>query len=206
VRNASNDQPLRELIEPPPGFRKDLLDLSAQRFIRKRIVFGGCKAYPDDHDYFELVEAVSSHFNVHPTCVFVVGSAKLGFSIAPSKRYMAFDDNHSDIDLVIVSSELFDKIWEEFHRAKASSVDWSRRSAFLKYLFQGWLRPDFFPEVNSPSTENWWDFFRGVSKDQPAKVSAAIYRSWNFFEDYQTRCVEQCADAERLLLKGVSKT
>jgi hypothetical protein len=50
--------------------------------------------------------------------------------------------------------------------------------------------------VKTDAAEGWWDFFRSLSKDQPAKVSGAIYRTWSFFESYQERCVGACVDAE----------
>jgi hypothetical protein len=190
----------RSLVTPPAAFKGDLLELSSARFIRKWLVFGTCKVYSNEHDYYALVEKVADHFGVHPTSVFAVGSAKLGFSIAPKKRYMAFDENRSDIDLVIVSDRLFDKIWEEIYVAKATDMWWSKRDDFLKYLFRGWLRPDFFPDVRTATADGWFDFFASVSKDQPAKVTGAIYRTWSFFETYQANCVGQCADAERGLL------
>ncbi len=187
----------RPLVEPSATFKTDLLGLPTTRFIRKWLVFGGCHAYPDNHDYYSLVEPVADHFCIHPTSVFVVGSAKLGFSIAPKKRYMAFDDNKSDIDLVIVSDRLFDQVWQEFYEAKANDIWWEHRKAFLKYLFAGWLRPDFFPDVRTATGDGWFEFFASISKVQPAKVNGALYRTWAFFESYQARCVTLCADAER---------
>jgi hypothetical protein len=187
--------PPRAIVVPPADFTADLLQLETRRFVRKRLVFGRCSIYPNDHDYFDLTERVAARFDVHPTSVFAVGSAKLGFSIAPAKRYAAFHDG-SDIDVVIVSDRLFDRIWNEFHAAKAADVDWRRRGDFLKYLFQGWLRPDYFPDVRGHFADGWWEFFQAISKDQPAKVTGAIYRTWDFFEAYQSRCVRMCADAE----------
>lgn len=187
----------RPLVTPSPAFKADLLELPATRFIRKWLVFGNCTAYPNNHDYYALVERVAERFQVHPTSIFAVGSAKLGFSIAPTKRYFAFDENTSDIDLVIVSDRLFDQMWKEFYEAKEKDPWWPNRSAFLKYLFRGWLRPDFFPDVRTATADGWFDFFASVSKDQPAKVTGAIYRTWSFFETYQAGCVGQCADVER---------
>jgi hypothetical protein len=182
------------LVTPPTDFRDDLARLETRRFIRKWLVFGGCKVYQKEHAYFDLIERVASRFEVHPTTVFAVGSAKLGFSIAPQKRYRAFN-NESDIDVVIVSDRLFDRLWAEFHAAKGGDVAWPRRDDFLKYLFKGWLRPDLFPDVRGHFADGWWEFFQGLSKDQPAKVTGAIYRTWDFFEAYQSTCVKMCAQA-----------
>jgi len=195
---TSPDIPATRLsVVPPEGFINDLQAIDPSRFVRKWIVFGQCHVYDREHDYYSLIERVSDKFETHPTASFVVGSAKLGFSIAPKKRYLAFDENTSDIDLVIVSERLFDRVWQDFHTAKALDSNWPKRAQFFKYLFQGWLRPDFFPDVRTAVTDGWWDFFRELSKGQPAKITGAIYRNWSFFESYQSRCVTMCADVAR---------
>jgi hypothetical protein len=42
--------------------------------------------------YYSLKAAVAEQFQIHPNEIIVVGSAKLGFSIAPTKRYRAFGE------------------------------------------------------------------------------------------------------------------
>jgi hypothetical protein len=60
----------------------------------------------------------------------VVGSAKLGFSIVPDKRYRAFGET-SDIDVVLCSSALFDLFWEDV------LVDGQQRVTTLQQYFTG---------------------------------------------------------------------
>lgn len=47
----------------------------------------------------------------------IVGSAKYGFSLSPDKNFKVFDTETSDIDVVIVSSALFNSTWHFLRRA-----------------------------------------------------------------------------------------
>lgn len=90
-------------------FEKDLSVLSSIQIVRKHIISGEC-CILSQPKYFDLRSEVADHFGLHPNEILVVGSAKLGFSVVPHKLYRPFCDE-SDIDVAIVSSTLFDKIW-----------------------------------------------------------------------------------------------
>lgn len=185
-------QDLYELDEDRlESFKADVKEADALDVIRKHIVFGPCHVYRNSADYYELIRRAAERLGVHPSCMVIAGSAKLGFSVAPEKRYHPFH-NKSDIDLTIVSNELFERVWREFYDAKIDAHDWSDRKSFLKYLFSGWIRPDFFPDVKTPTTDGWFEFFAELSRDAPAGVNVALYRDWHFFETYQTKCIELC--------------
>ena len=62
-------------------FKIDLIDLPLIQVVRKHIISGDCFILPHDL-YFDLRSEVADHFGLHPNEVFVVGSAKLGFSVA----------------------------------------------------------------------------------------------------------------------------
>ena len=88
-------------------FKKDLSVLTSIQIVRKHIVSGDCFILSQD-EYFDLRSEVAEHFGLHPNEVLVVGSAKLGFSVAPNSRYREFCDE-SDIDVAMVSSMLFEQ-------------------------------------------------------------------------------------------------
>src|SRR6266568_8267073 len=91
------DEKIQQRIDK---FKSDLrMDIS--RIIRKHIIFGDCWVF-DNEKYFDLRAHVADNFNIHPSEVLVVGSARMGFSVAPRKRYQPFHDS-SDIDIAIVS-------------------------------------------------------------------------------------------------------
>jgi hypothetical protein len=179
-------------------FRAELRTRSAKEIVREHVIAGTCRSL-DDASYRDLKEKVAEQFDVHPNEVIVVGSAKLGFSIAPLKRYRAFSDA-SDIDVVLCSPGLFDRIWQAVFDYHRRGETWDGLSDFRKYLFRGWMRPDKMPpEPSFALSSDWWEFFRKLTASGaygPYKISGALYKSWHFLESYQNDCVGQCQSAE----------
>lgn len=71
------------------AFRSDLAQISPLEVVRKNIIFGDCYIL-SQAEYFDLRSTIAGHFRLHPNEVLIVGSAKLGFSIVPKKRYRHF--------------------------------------------------------------------------------------------------------------------
>ena len=168
-------------------FRRDLDVLTDDIVVQKHITFGDSYIL-DAGLYFELKSEVSRRFSLHPSQVVLVGSGKLGFSIAPQKRYRHFGDQ-SDLDLAIVSVELFHLYWVTVFRY---SGYWERSARFKEYLFRGWIRPDLLP---SHTASEWFEYFRQLTASRKFgyyKIDAGLYRSWEFLESYQQSAVFQC--------------
>jgi hypothetical protein len=160
------------------------------------VIYGSCHVLTDAA-YFDLRSEVANKFHIHPNEVLVVGSSKLGFSIAPTKRYRHFADS-SDIDVVIVSRGLFDRMWKAVHTFWDQGGYWEGSREFKDYLFRGWIRPDKLPSAKSFSLANdWWEFFNALSstgKYSMYKIRGALYMDWYFLEAYQLRGVSACLD------------
>lgn len=162
--------------------------------IKKDIIFGQC-AVLEDEAYLRLRAKVAAHFGLHENDVLVVGSGKLGFSIAPHKRYKKFGDE-SDIDVAIVNSAFFDKVWGLVHKKWQQRSLWDREVRFKEYLFSGWIRPDLFPPNMEFSTE-WWEFFRQLTSSGefgPYKIAGAVYKNWDYLEIYQSNALDACKE------------
>src|SRR5258708_29662172 len=99
---------IEELIE---SFRADLRQREIGELVQRHITYGACFILSGDL-YFDLKTQVARRFKIHPSEVLIVGSAKLGFSIVPDKRYRPFGET-SDIDVAICSPELFDMFWKD---------------------------------------------------------------------------------------------
>lgn len=175
-------------------FKSDLLALGDSEIINKYYLSGSAFAL-DDNKHYRLRQSVSDHFEVEYAQVFIVGSAKLGFSIKPKRRFMPFYDK-SDIDIVVVSSTLFEKIWKEVFLFDKNGGYWSRVKDFKNYHFQGWIRPDMLPlERSFRITREWWDFFENMSgggEYGPYRIRGGLYHSRSFFDSYQKICFDQC--------------
>jgi len=180
------------------SFKEDIRALSDNHAVQKHLTQGACCLFSEDL-YFDLKKQISQQFEIHPNEVLVVGSAKLGFSIAPGKRFRLFNDE-SDIDVALVAPKLFEQVWLEVHEYREGGAYWEQFGAFRKYLFNGWIRPDKLP----PSSQftwgaAWWEYFRSLSNSGrfgPYIVHAGLYKSWHFLESYQRRCIRNCKNIE----------
>lgn len=174
-------------------FKRDLGLLSVPMMVQKHITYGACHVLSDEQ-YFELKARVAEQFSLHPSEVLVVGSGKLGFSIAPMQRYRHFSDT-SDIDVALVSSQLFDSCWMDVFQFKIERNYWQKEADFNSYLVRGWIRPDMLPPARRfQRAKEWWAFFGDLSKDLKTnfRIRAGLYRAWPFLERYQSVCVGQC--------------
>lgn len=161
--------------------------------IEEHIIFGTPYIFKDKpSEHYALIKQISSFFNVNQRNVFIVGSAKLGFSISPNKLWRHVDwneDEDSDIDVVVISDLIFDKYWKdilEYNTGISMQINDDIHKQFLDYLFRGWLRPDKFP-YNYEGKKEWFEFFRGISYKPEygnRKIAVAIYREDYFFYRY----------------------
>lgn len=181
-------------------FKKDLKsDLSSIQIVRKHIIFGECCKL-SQKVYFDLRSKVAKNFGLHPNQVLVVGSAKLGFSIAPKKEYELFRDE-SDIDVALVSSTLFDEFWNQLFSYREEFPDyWDEYGEFVDYFFRGWIRPDKLPPSKLLSlTKDWWDFFQSLTSSGRYgnyKITGGLYQSYFYLENYQKICIENVKKME----------
>lgn len=172
-------------------------------FVRKFIFHGTPVVFKDrEHDYFEFRNRIAKKFNVNFMDVFIVGSAKFGFSFLTGKPF----DYDSDVDVVIVNESLFDEYYKKIcdYQYKMDreyrGVDIEERSnyaAFLRYLVKGWMRPDKLPisfQVNELKND-WFNFFNEISNGRSEvgnyEVNAGLYKNYFFLEKYYGMNIER---------------
>ena len=141
----------------------------------------------DENNFFDFKNEIAKFFNVSQTNIFVVGSAKLGFSIAPNKRYKLFNEE-SDIDVAIIDENTFLRYWKILYTYNTTGRAYSTKEArtyreFLEYFFKGWLRPDKFPS-NMKERAEWFDFFKLMQKKYKFMIAAGIYYDIEVFNGY----------------------
>lgn len=173
------------------------ISYSNEELVERYIWFGTPAIFSDcEQTYYDLKREISTQFPVKSkNNIIVVGSAKLGFSIAPRKRFRDIQDE-SDIDVAIIDEELFDSYWERLFEFNINVKSRSEKEEylyqkFLQYFFKGWLRPDLFP-FDFEGKREWFDFFSGISykKYDKRKVAAAIYKNEYFFKKYHEENIE----------------
>lgn len=148
-----------------------------------------------EYEYFEFRNRIANNFGIGFHEIFIVGSAKFGFSYFKKKAF----NYDSDIDVVIVNESLFEDYYckicdyqyqlDRMYRG-ISLPETKTYSEFLKYLVKGWMRPDKLPasfKVDLLKRE-WFDFFKSISYDKSEvgnyKVAGALYKNYNYLEKY----------------------
>lgn len=167
-------------------------------FTRKYVIHGTPYIFKDkENEYYDFRKRISEKWNVSFHEVFITGSAKLGYSYHKNKKF----DENSDIDVAIVSSDLFNEIMlriEEFQwKIKRKTICLSadqlvQYHKFLEYLAIGWIRPDKLPNEllrNERHLKNeWFDFFKSISNGKSEvgnyKVAAGVFKSYKHLENY----------------------
>lgn len=132
-------------------------------------------------------ETVAAEFGVSVDEVWLVGSAKLGFSPKPGQYFKHFSDR-SDIDVALVSSELYAEIWREVYQMDLAG-EYYDKDKFTHYHLRGWIRPDALPSSSEYGRcRTWWNFFRTLSAKEEfmrMKIRGGLYHDLHFLRHYQ---------------------
>lgn len=183
--------------EATETFMADLMDHDDTTMM-DRYYYSGNGAILDAGNEAALRREISDRFGVSMRDVLLVGSAKLGFTIKakPGRpEFSPFGDT-SDIDVAIISSQLFLEYWQYAFDFWMEQSDWDQAGRFRKYLFRGWLRPDKLP--NSPDftkSRDWFEFFRALQatgKYGGFKIAAGVYFNETFWESYVGSALSDC--------------
>ncbi|MFI7469956.1 hypothetical protein [Nonomuraea sp. NPDC049646] len=173
------------------------------RVVREFITHGPCVAITRDK-HAELREAVAAELQVHPNRdVYTVGSAKLGFSIKPDHRYRVFGDT-SDVDVAVVSPDLYNQLWREARKFQAAKGLWPRDQlkSFKNGHLRGSIHPGSIPISEAlPTANSLWELGRELQRQQaagPYKVTFVVWNDMDALESYQSVAVSACQGSERL--------
>lgn len=85
-------------------------------YVVSNILEGTPAMWPDSIDYAEWRHNLAEKLNVPATSIIVVGSSRTGYSlnIKNGRLFSSFCED-SDIDVAIVDSFLFEKVWKRFN-------------------------------------------------------------------------------------------
>ena len=178
---------------------KELLATKPLEDIVTEYVFSGVpfvfRNQPDGVD--ALRQHLSKALGLIPENILVVGSAKIGFSLNPDRFPRQFS-SFSDIDVLVVDSGLFDRIWTavlKWHYPRKGSqlggqdAPWMRN--IRRHIYWGAIMPNniryvglSLPEVLEPIRDlstAWFDAFHSLSlypEFSAWDISGLLYRSW----------------------------
>lgn len=191
-------------------FKARLLASSVDEVVRD-IVLADAAAHVSDADRAYLASRLAETYGIAVATVqiWIVGSAKLGYSLAEKRlddgtclpRFRAFRAD-SDVDVTVISSPIFDAIWSDLsqHANHSTRMPW-QSGQLGNYLVHGWLRPDKFPRARLRRCDDWWDLFRRFSRERRfgrRKVRGGLFYSFDDLVRYQSRGVAECRRALEL--------
>ena len=111
-----------------------LLRSNIPRLINEVLLPGTPMAFPAYSAYRRFLAHVAECLGVHPSCIVVRGSAKLGFSIAPrAEKLWVAAGADSDVDLAIIDPD-------HFHFLDAEVRRWERGAGFRGKVFHQRLK------------------------------------------------------------------
>ena len=165
--------------------------------------FGNCPAI-----YDAVRSWLSQRLGVHAKEISLIGSARLGKSLKPEKLGEPFSNYESDLDLFIVSSNLFEGLKEDFYRwssdfkneriqpsNKKEANYWKDNNERLPMNIQrGFIFSDRIPSrVEYPSVKKVKRAMELLveklkitpNAPKPKKASVRCYSSWDHFVQQQ---------------------
>jgi hypothetical protein len=161
------------------------------QFVEEHVLSGSPFACSID-EYLSLTTELATKLNVAQPDVRLVGSAKLGFSLNPDHLLRPFGRD-SDLDFVVVASELFDQASLELvaqtgEISLAGEMEKRRLRKTRENVFNGFLRADQLPMTSSLSRE-WFPRLAGPFDTDLARrhpVKAWLFKSIQHARIYYT--------------------
>jgi len=172
-------------------YRRDLLDenVDPNYVLDKYYHSGGSLVFqgapPGEEAELKTSVATQLHkcfrIRVHPYQLILCGSAHLGFCPVPDERFgRSFDPATSDIDIAVVSPELFEMCWTEL---QTSGLDPDSRALISRDLFWGFFNPANIQD-KCDFGRTWWDLFGHLRTDRAHGIRGRLYKNYWSMQSY----------------------
>lgn len=156
--------------------------------------------------YEEFRTELALRLGVDRETISLIGSARLGFSLNKARLFSPFSDQ-SDLDIIIVASEIFDEAWIELlsKQDKFPLAGEDERSRFKRTrdnIFFGYFRPDHFP-IDTKLSKAWFPklatrFTSPIVQMHP--IQAWLFKSWEHTSFFYSRYVDSIQAFTKKLL------
>lgn len=155
-------------------------------------------------EYVDFKEGFAPIFRVLPSEIAVVGSAKFGYSLAPSKAFRAFqpDDeqpDQSDIDVVVISKAIFNETWHHLRRAHYQGAV-NARDYFQEDIFRRFIMVGADDERDTHYLRDLSRLVDRVRKEATTRfgitqtIKMRIYASWTDAKTYHIWSMQKLAE------------
>ncbi|WP_410604881.1 hypothetical protein [Amycolatopsis sp. lyj-90] len=197
LSHAINQTEFGESRSGHPQTTKDLLrtiiQLSPETFINRHVLDRTPWIFESRTKYAEWKFQLAYDLDVDPLPMSIVGSAGLGFSLSPGKKFSEFHQD-SDIDVAIISNRHFEEAWLQLRSlgpldrlkpgsSEAEVLDWHRG----RLIFDGAIATDKILGM-LPFGAKWTRAFSRASNREPTtgrEINGRIYRDCQSLREYQ---------------------
>ena len=156
----------------------------------------------DEKDILHAVDdfkmLVSNALDIGFNNVVMVGSGKIGFSLSPEKFLKPFideGDNKSDIDIAIISPQLFDRFWRLF-RTSYSITNKKHYRYISRGIYRGYISDTDLRNIDACRIV-WLELSNKATRNLQRsmyfkhEVHYRIYRDWKDLEEYHIQMIDQ---------------
>lgn len=150
--------------------------------------------------YNKFKKYVAQKLEVHYNNIGIAGSAKLGFSLNPTKNFRNFNDT-SDVDIIIVSQRLFNEFWEQYLYDSYKPTTKINNIYDVGFcIFRKYMRLDCFR--NNEYYNIWQKKIGGFEKDIQLRfqigndIHYRIFESWDSVKMYYVSSINKLKELE----------
>ena len=192
--------------------KEDVLKMDCRQFYLQHIVrsdnwyFENVLNYPVSEnqkisDDFRMT--ISESMGISFNSIMIVGSGKVGYSLSPTeeKMFKPFcadeqgDRKTSDIDVAIISSDLFMKFWELLRKSYSSKYYHIYQNVYNE-IYRGYINEKCLKSIDGCRKE--WNTISAESKKLLSEklfikheITYRIYRNWEDFEEYNLKSISK---------------
>jgi hypothetical protein len=184
-------------------FIESLRTEQPERFLERNLLRRSPFVFQDnEEEYFSWRAKLSSLIDVDPSCIMLVGSSAVGFSLNPHKNYKQFDDE-SDIDVAVVSSQYFVVAWRylRMNFKRSLKLDYKTLSAWKEhqnnYVYWGTIAADKLLGV-LPFGKEWLAATTALASISPTlnrDIKLRIYYDHDSLRSYQLKGIKGLRDS-----------
>lgn len=191
-------------VSEKEAFKENLLDEYLGQFIESIYFRGEIWLFKGKESLLrDLKLKVAEFFKTDVENIYIVGSAKTGFSITKTKDFREGIEGvkNSDIDIAIVDTKCFENYHQQigsFHsdymeRPMLSGRDNEKLQKSKNYLTEGWIRPDLlFPKELQ---QEWMNFFDSISdgrfnSDLNYRINGGLYLNQSCFSRFSRKSLK----------------
>ena len=175
-------------------YKEDLLKIPVEEVYNKYIIGGDVWYFKDKYgeNWFDIYDQfkifISKKLEVHYNDIAIAGSAKLGFSLNPTKNFRLFNEE-SDIDIIVISRKYFYLFWDSYRRDSYAEVRTPNFNKVCYGIFRKYIIFDGFKKNNLDYLK-WLKKTQGFEKNLQLEfeiensIHYRIFESWDAAKDY----------------------